>query len=110
MPDRTETAINLTTYDPSYYEKRGTVHHLEYYDGPLLSAQMCVADGGTHMVEVIADQSVPETDGRAIYYRLSREDLQRMLRILDEEPVDNPKTCENGCTSCYPSPHENRDE
>lgn len=105
-----ETTIILTTHDPSYYGKRGNTHHLEYYDGPLLSAQMCVAKGGTRMVEVTADHRILETDGWATYYRLSRKDLQRMLRILDEEPVDKPQACENGCTTCNPSPHENRDE
>lgn len=105
-----ETSINLNTYDKESYEKQGNQHDLEYYDGPLLSARMCVAYEGTHMVEVIVDQRMADTDGSSVYFRANRKDLEAMLRILDEEPVDKPVRCSDGCVSCHPSKHAERDE
>ena len=119
MPDFPKQSVALGIREEAAYSRRGNYHYLEYYDGPLLTAQMCVASADSKVIEVTLDNRMADTDGYAVYTRFNREDLQRMLRILDEEPVDKPEACgdspgsihEHGCLACMgPGPHENRDE
>lgn len=92
----------------------GYTHDLEYYDGPLLSAQMRFASSGARVVEVIVDHRMAQTDGQSIYFRLSRSDLEKMLRIADEDPIAGPAMCGRSpdgdrnvpCPSCAPHPKE----
>jgi hypothetical protein len=109
-------AITLPARDEAAYARRGCTHDLVYYDGPILSAQMCVAAEDTHVVEVAVDGRAAETDGYMVYLRLSREDLQCMLRILDEDPVETPKHCGQSpsgvrgpCPSCHPESSQTAD-
>ena len=111
------TSIQLTTRDEGFYKKRGNVHNLEYYDGPLLEAQMVVASEDTKLVEIFVDNRAAETDGYSIYFRVTRNDLETMLRMLDEQPVEKPRWCnaspgtdQSGCLVCTPGPHEDRDQ
>lgn len=104
------TRLKLTSYDPGYYTGRGLIHDLEYYDGSLLSAQVCVAEGNTPMVELGVDTRMAETDGDTVYFRVSKRDLLAMLQVIEEQPVGVVKRCDPGCPSCYPSPHAERDE
>lgn len=107
MSDDDKT-ISLSAYDPSGYTQRGNIHDLEYYDGPLLSAQMCRASGEVAVIEVAIDNRAAETDGFTVYTRFSKEDLETMLRMLDDRVVEVPVHCPaylgtaTRCTTCDP--------
>lgn len=71
---------------------------------------MCVASTGTNVVEVTLLKHLVETDGYSVMFRLSRRDLETMLRVIDEEE-SNQDWCPEGvigydptrkCKSCNP--------
>lgn len=111
MEDETDT---LTITLPVAIESSdgGYTHDLEYYDGPLLSAQMRIASSGARVVEVIVDRRLAQTDGEAIFFRLSKNDLEKMLRIVDEDQIAGTAMCgrspdgdRSHCPSCDPTPN-----
>lgn len=107
---RIDTAriVTLTPYDQGAYTHRGNIHDLEYYDGPLISAQMCRAKEDVPVIEVAIDNRAAETDGFTVYTRFSKEDLQTMLRMLEDPVVEKPQRCPaysgtgERCTTCDP--------
>lgn len=109
MSDDDKT-ISLSAYDPSGYTQRGNIHDLEYYDGPLISAQMCRAKEDVPVIEVAIDNRAAETDGFTVYTRFSKEDLQTMLRMLEDPVVEQPQRCPaysgtgGRCLTCDPTP------
>ena len=99
-------SVVLEPYEEGAYTNRGNIHDLEYYDGPLISAQMCRAKEDVPVIEVAIDNRAAETDGSTVYTRFSKEDLQTMLRMLEDPVVEQPRRCPayNGtgesCTTC----------
>lgn len=101
--------VDLTDYEQGAYTHRGNIHGLEYYDGPLISAQMCRAHKeDVPVIEVAIDNRAAETDGFTVYTRFSKEDLQTMLRMLEDPVVEQPQRCAaysgtgERCMTCEP--------
>lgn len=105
-------SIQLSPYNQGPYTKRGNIHDLEYYDGPLISAQMCRAKEDVPVIEVAIDSRAAETDGFTVYTRFSKEDLQTMLRMLEDPVIEVPVHCPaylgtaTRCLTCDPLPVE----
>lgn len=105
--DMTEAkkTVELDAHVRNDEEPQGHVHYLEYYDGPLLGAQMRIAHEDTPIIELQVDSRVAWTDGSTVYARLSRQDLLMMLRILGDAPEAEPRACgawrgERDCPVC----------
>lgn len=104
--------VDLTDYDQGAYTNRGNIHDLEYYDGPLISAQMCRAKEDVPVIEVAIDNRAAETDGFTVYTRFTKEDLLTMLRMLEDPVIEVPVHCPaylgtaTRCLTCDPLPVE----
>lgn len=74
----------------SKMERVGDWIVFDWYDGPLREARLVTCSDGDKLAEVrtFAAGDVEESRGaKVVRVRLDREDLQRMLDMLDGKPV-----------------------